>query len=93
LASVGRDDLACSAARGQGTCSNRKGVRRAPLEALIVEGLRQRLLAPELVEEFVTAYHEEVNRRRRDETAARAGKERELAEVTRKLDGLIGCDR
>ena len=89
LASVGRDYLACSAARGQGTCTNRKGVRRAPLEELILEGLRQRLMAPEMVEEFVAAFHEEVNRQRRDETAARAGKERELAEVTRKLDKLI----
>ena len=42
-----------------------------------------------MVEEFVAAFHEEVNRQRRDETAARAGKERELAEVTRKLDKLI----
>ena len=89
LAAVGRDYLACSAARGQGTCTNRKGVRRAPLEELILSGLRQRLMAPELVEEFVAAFHEEVNRRRRDETAARVGKEHELAEVTRKLDKLI----
>ena len=89
LASVGRDYLACSAARGQGTCTNRKGVRRSPLEELIVQGLRQRLMAPEMVEEFVTAYHEEVNRHRREVTAARAGRERELAEVTRKLDKLI----
>jgi len=89
LASVGRDYLACSAARGQGTCTNRKSIRRAPLEELIVQGLRQRLLAPELVEEFVTAFHEEVNRQRREATAARVGKERELAEVTRKLDKLI----
>jgi site-specific DNA recombinase len=56
---------------------------------MILNGLRQRLMAPELVEEFVAAFHEEVNRQRRDETAARAGKERELAEVTRKLDKLI----
>jgi site-specific DNA recombinase len=83
LAAVGRDYLACSAARGQGTCTNRKSIRRAPLEELIVQGLRQRLLAPELVEEFVTAYHEEINRARRDATAARAGKERELAEGRR----------
>jgi site-specific DNA recombinase len=89
FASVGRDYLACSAARGQGTCTNRKGVRRAPLEELILDGLRQRLMAPEMVEEFVVAYHEEVNRHRREATAARAGKERELAEVTRKLDKLI----
>jgi site-specific DNA recombinase len=89
FASVGRDYLACSAARGQGTCTNRKGVRRAPFEDLILEGLRQRPMAPEMVEEFVAAYHEEVNRHRRDETAARTGKERELAEVTRKLEKLI----
>ena len=37
----------------------------------------------------VAAFHEEVNRQRREETAARVGKERELAEVTRKLDKLI----
>jgi hypothetical protein len=89
LAAVGRDYLACSAARGRGTCANRRGIRRGPLEELILDGLRQRLMAPELVEEFVAAFHEEVNRLRRDETAARAGKERELAEVRRKLDGLI----
>jgi site-specific DNA recombinase len=89
LAAVGRDYLACSAARGQGTCTNRKGVRRSPLEELILEGLQQRLMTPEMVEEFVTAYHEEVNKHRREATAARAGKERELAEVTRKLDKLI----
>jgi hypothetical protein len=89
MASVGRDYLACSAARGQGTCANRGSVRRAPLEELILGGLRQRLMAPELVEEFVAAYHADVNRARRDETAARAGKERELAEVRRRLDKLI----
>jgi site-specific DNA recombinase len=89
LASVGRDYLACSAARGQGTCSNRKAIRRAPLEALILDGLKHRLLAPELVEEFVAAYHEEVNRARRDATAARAGQERELAEVK---TGRRGCN-
>ena len=47
------------------------------------------LLAPELVEEFISAFHEEVNRRRRDAGAGRARKERELAEVTRKLKGLV----
>ena len=89
MASVGRDYLACSAARGRGTCTNRKGVRREGVEERVLEGLRHNLMAPELVEEFVGAYHEEVNRQRRDETAVRAGKERALAEVTRRLDKLI----
>ena len=46
-------------------------------------------MAPEMVEEFVAAYSEEVNRHRREATAGRAGKERALAEVRRKLDKLI----
>ena len=33
-ASIGRDYLACSAARSSGTCSNRQSIRRAALEGL-----------------------------------------------------------
>jgi Recombinase zinc beta ribbon domain len=55
-ASIGRDYLACSAARGSGTCSNRQSIRRVALEGLIINGLRQRLMAPELVEEFVRSW-------------------------------------
>src|SRR5690242_576604 len=40
-AAVGRDYLACSAARGSGICSNRQSIRRGALEALILDGLRQ----------------------------------------------------
>ena len=64
--------------------------RPAPGRSMkLKEGLRQRLMAPEMVEEFVAAYHEEVNRHRREATAGRAGKGRALAEVRRKLDKLI----
>jgi site-specific DNA recombinase len=64
-ASIGRDYLACSAARGSGTCSNRQSIRRVALEGLIINGLRQRLMAPELVEEFVRAVQQETNLQRR----------------------------
>jgi site-specific DNA recombinase len=88
-ASIGRDYLACSAARGSGNCSNRQSIRRSALEALILNGLRQRLMAPELVEEFVRAFHKEINLQRRDNEALREGKKRELTDVARKLNGLI----
>ena len=39
LANVGRDYLACSAARKQGTCTNTRGIRREQLETLIVDAL------------------------------------------------------
>ena len=88
-AAVGRDYLACSAARGSGTCSNRQSIRRAALEALILDGLRQRLMAPELVEEFIRAFQKEINLQRREDDALRDANRRELADVKRKLDGLI----
>jgi len=88
-ASIGRDYLACSAARGSGTCSNRQSIRRGALEALIVSGLCQRLMAPELVEEFVQAFQKECNQQRRDEDQLHDARKRELEEVVRKLNGLI----
>ena len=80
---------ACSAARGSGTCSNRQSIRRGALEALILDGLRQRLMAPELVEEFIRAFQREVNLQRREDDALREVQKRELATVKRKLDGLV----
>ena len=46
-------------------------------------------MAPELVEEFVRAFQQEVNLQRREGEALRDIKRREFAEVRRKLDGLI----
>ena len=88
-ASIGRDYLACSAARGSGNCSNRHSIRRAALEGLIIDALRQRLMAPELVEEFIRAFQKEINLQRRENDTRHEAKSRELAEVKRKLDGLI----
>ena len=48
-------------------------------------------MAPELVEEFVRAVQKELNLQRREEDALRDAKIRELAEVARKLNGLINA--
>jgi site-specific DNA recombinase len=88
-AAVGRDYLACSAARGGGTCSNRQSIRRGALEALILDGLRKRLMAPDLVEEFIRAFQKEVNLQRREDDALQEVQGRELANLRRKLNGLI----
>jgi site-specific DNA recombinase len=63
-ASVGRDYLACGNARKLGTCAHRTGVRRGEVEELILDLLRDRLLAPEAVQAFVAGYTEELNRDR-----------------------------
>ena len=68
-APIGRDYLACSVARGSGTCSKRESIRRAALEGLIIDGLRQRLMTPQLVEEFIRAFQNEINLQRRENDA------------------------
>jgi site-specific DNA recombinase len=85
----GRHYLSCSAARRKGTCNERKGISRTVLEDLILGGLKGHLMAPELVEEFVRAYHAELNRQRSHTELQSADKRRELESVSRKLDGLI----
>ncbi len=45
-ASIGRDYLACANARKLGTCGHRTGLRRAEVEDLILDLLRDRLLEP-----------------------------------------------
>ena len=89
FASVGRDYLACSVARGAGTCSNSRGIKREALENIVLDGLKDRLMAPDLVEEFVREFHAEINRRSRDGETRTEQMRRELRQVETKLKGLI----
>jgi site-specific DNA recombinase len=88
-ATAGRHYVACSAARRQGICENRKGIPRHVLEELVIDALRHHLLQPAYVAEFIRAFHVETNRQQNDFQATIALQQRELFEITRKLDGLI----
>src|SRR5262249_62269709 len=72
-APIGKDYIACSAARRQGTCTNRASIRRSEIEKWIVEALRHQLMAPDLVGEFVRALNEGGNRTRRGVRPRRGG--------------------
>ena len=89
LAAIGKDYLTCSAAHRHGTCTNKRRMRRPTLEAMILDGLKDRLMAPELVEEFIAEFHREVNRLNRDREIDQGLQRRELDDVSRKLRGLI----
>ncbi len=89
MTNIGRDYIACAAARTQGTCTNRQGIRRGALDALILNALRTQLMAPDLVAEFVAAFTEEWNRLLAEQGAVNATRLRELDTVRRKLAGLI----
>ena len=88
MTAIGKDYLACAAARNGGGCSNRTSVRRGRVEEVVLEGLKTRLMAPELVEEFIRSFHEELNRRGAADDLRREANQTELDRVTKKLRGL-----
>src|SRR5262245_19325442 len=53
FSSVSATHYGCSTARNKGTCSNRLVIRRDVLEASVLDGLKQHLMEPELVKEFI----------------------------------------
>ena len=89
FAAVGKDSLACGAARKQGTCSNRTGIRRSVLDKLILDALRDRLMAPDDAAAFVSEFTSEWNRLQAHAASDETTKRRELEAVERKLSGLI----
>lgn len=89
FAAVGRHYLACGNARQTGTCNSRRSIPREVLEDLILTAMRERLLEPDCVQEFVAAYQKTANERERQREVQLGVVQRELSEVTRKLEGLI----
>ena len=89
LSTQGRDYMACGKARRQGTCSNRRGIKRNRIEDLVLTGLKERLMAPHLIEEFIAAYHAEINARAASQSRQRGTVEKELKKITKRLDTLV----
>ncbi len=55
----------------------------------MLDGLKHRLLAPELVEEFAGTFHDEVNRLAAEQVQGRAEDEGQLEAVRRKIASMI----
>jgi site-specific DNA recombinase len=88
-APIGKDYIACSTARRQGTCTNRASIRRSEIETWIIKALRVQLMAPDLVSEFVRTFNDEINQTRRDRDHRRAALQREQKDLERRIDTLL----
>jgi site-specific DNA recombinase len=88
---IGKDYIACSTARRQGTCSNRASIRRSELETWIIDALRRQLMAPDLVAEFIRAFNEEINKSRRERDHRHDNLLREQKEVESRIDTLLNA--
>jgi site-specific DNA recombinase len=86
---IGRDRYACSTRRQKGTCDNSLTITRQKIEARVLGGLKERLLAPDLVAVFVQAFRDESKRQRDALHAEWASRERKAAELDRKIASIF----
>ena len=86
---IGKDRYGCATRRQKGTCENPRTITRQEIEARVLDGLKERLLSPELVAEFMTAFREEAAREREERKAGERGREKKRTELDRKIAGLM----
>ena len=86
---MAKDRYGCSGHRNKGTCDNSRTIKRQTLEQTILDALKDELLAPACVEAFVEEFQTEVDKLAKSRNADRHRDEKELADVQRKIDGLI----
>ena len=92
--------LMCFGARDQGTCTNRLTIRRDEVEARVLRAMQDKLLRPDLFEEFCHEFTREMNRLWMERRAELSSAERELVhlETRRKklvqsiMDGVPGAE-
>ena len=86
---ISRTHLGCATARSKGMCDNRLAMARERLEATILAGLQQHLMAPDLFKEFCAAFLAEFNSSRMRSNAERVAAEAELAKIKRRLRQIV----
>jgi hypothetical protein len=85
----GADRFACSNHISKGACSNSRTISREELEARVLSGLKDRMMAPEIVEEAMCAYAEETNRLNRERRSSGDAWKAELVKIAKEIRGII----
>ena len=86
---TGKDRYGCATRKQKGTCDNGTTISRQEIEERVLTGLKERLLEPSLVAEFIKGIQEELEEQRRLRRAGEAQRARKLGEIERKISGLM----
>ncbi|MDA5092861.1 hypothetical protein O2N63_02040 [Aliiroseovarius sp. KMU-50] len=86
---AGKQYYGCASARNKGTCDNPLTIRREDLETRVLSGLKDQLLHPDLIAEFVRAYQEETNQLAGTIKQDRVKAEQASDKVTKQSDRII----
>ena len=88
MENTGQDYMTCRAARSGAGCNNRKSVRRSRIEQVVLDGLKSRLMKPEMVQAFIRGFTARINQERATAELTKSSAQSELARVTKRLQGL-----
>ena len=81
--------LGCAAARNSGTCTNRKTIKRTDVETRVLSGLKDKLLHPDLIQEFIAEFQRESQKERLASLSEQAQTERQLTRVVKEIDNIV----
>eukprot|EP00752_Nemacystus_decipiens_P015336 g13669.t1 len=85
VSTINRDRYGCRTHKEKGTCRNDRMAPRAEIERRVLDALKDRLATPELVGEFVRAYHRERARLAADARRSAEADRKRFAEIERAL--------
>jgi site-specific DNA recombinase len=88
---VGKDRYGCATRRAKGTCGNDRTITRQRIEMRVLGGLKHKLMAPELIAEFIRAYQAEINDAAKAAAARGGDLKRESEGVERKIAGIMAA--
>ena len=88
---IARDQYGCSTRRTKGTCSNDHVLERNTLERLVLDGLKGKLIAPGLAEEFIKEFNSQIAARTAAGRGERHRTEHELKQVEKKLAAILSA--
>ena len=86
---ISQKHYGCSTARNKGTCDNRLSIRRDVIEGSVLDGLKDHLMHPDCVKEFVTEFHKEMNRLAATQDTERERLTRDLVKTGNDIKKLI----
>ncbi|WCM25852.1 recombinase family protein [Sphingomonas sp. QA11] len=81
--------FACSNRVDTRSCDNGHSITRTELEARVLDGLRDKLMAPDIAAEAVRAYVDETNRLNHQRRAASTADKADMERVSKAIRGLV----
>jgi len=85
----GPQRYACSNHVSKATCDNSRSIRQDASESRVLAGLKDRMMAPEIVEEAMRAYAQETNRLNRERRSNGDAWRTELARIEKQITQIV----